>query len=110
MCLNIKLTSYQASFDSDDGCEGDDPETDVTFIGEGTFNPCCFMWSRVHAQKMCILDVSIVLEVQMVDEYEWDEKAMLNIIVVEVDPENDEDEGAMNGSMTASARAAARTK
>jgi hypothetical protein len=39
----------------------------------------------------------------MVDEHEWDEKAMLNIIVVEVDPENDEDEGAVNGSTTASA-------
>jgi hypothetical protein len=46
----------------------------------------------------------------MVDEHEWDEKAMLNIIVVEVDPENDEDEGAVNGSTTASTPTAARIK
>ena len=102
MSLNIKLTSYKDSFGTDDGCEGDD-----TFIGEGMFKQ--FMWLN-PCSKMCILDVTLVLEAQMVDEYEWDEKAMLNIIVVEVDPENDEDEGAMNGSTTTSARAAARTK
>ena len=66
------------------------------------------MWPEVHAQKLCILDVTIVLEVRMVDDHEWDENAMLNIIVVEV--ENDEDESAMSGSTTASAPAAARIK
>lgn len=45
----------------------------------------------------------------MIDEHEWDERAMLNIIV-EVDPENDEDKGTINGSPTASAPAAARTE
>ena len=65
----------------------------------------------VLAQKLCTLDATIILEVQMIDEYEWDEKAMLNIIVVEVDLENDEDEGAINGLTTASAAlAAARTE
>ena len=39
MFPNIKLTSYKASFDSDDKCEGDDTVTDVTFIGEGVFDP-----------------------------------------------------------------------
>ena len=47
----------------------------------------------------------------MIDEYEWDEKAMLNIIVVEVDLENDQVEGAINELTTASAAlAAARTE
>ena len=39
---SIKLTSYTASFD-DDGdseCEGNDTLTDITFIGEGMFDPC----------------------------------------------------------------------
>ena len=57
-----------------------------------------------------VLDATIVLEAEIVDEYEWDEKAMLNIIVVEVDPENDEDEATMNGLTTASAPAVARTE
>ena len=63
------------------------------------------MWPGVHAKKLCILDATIVLEMRMADEHEWDEKAMF--IVVEVDPENDEDEGATNVSTTA---AAARIK
>jgi hypothetical protein len=57
-----------------------------------------------------VLDATIVLEAEIVDEYEWDEKAMLNIIVVEVDQENDEYEVTMNGSTTGSAPAAARTE
>ena len=54
-----------------------------------------------------VSDATIVLEAEIVDEYEWDEKAMLNIIVGEVDPENDEDEVTMNGSTIGSAPAAA---
>ena len=61
-------------------------------------------------EKPYILDATIVLEAEIVDEHEWDEKAMLNIVVVEVDLENDEDEAAMNGSTTASAPAAAQTE
>ena len=61
-------------------------------------------------EKPYILDATIILEAEIVDEHEWDEKAMLNIIVVEVDPENDEDEAAMNESTTASAPAAAQTE
>ena len=61
-------------------------------------------------KKLYVLDATIVLEAELVDEHEWDEKAMLNIIVVEVDLENDEDEATMNGSTTASAPAAARTE
>jgi len=48
----------------------------------------------------------IILEVETVDDYEWDEEAMLNIIVVEVDPENDRDEGATNWSTTSPTPAA----
>ena len=65
------------------------------------------MWPGVHAKKLYILDATIVLEVPMVDEYECDEKAMF---AVEEDPENDEDEGATNGSTTEFASAAARIK
>ena len=61
-------------------------------------------------KKLYVLDATIILEAEIVDEYEWDEKAMLNIIVVEVDSENDEDEVTMNGSTTGSAPAAARTE
>jgi hypothetical protein len=61
-------------------------------------------------KKLYVLDATIILEAEIVDEYEWDEKAMLNIIVVEVDSENDEDEAAMNGSTTGSTPAAARTE
>ncbi|KAF8736376.1 hypothetical protein AX14_000408 [Amanita brunnescens Koide BX004] len=88
---DVVLVDLEASFD-DDGdseCEGNDTLTDITFIGE---------------------DATIVLEAEIVDEHEWDEKAMLNIVVVEVDLENDEDEAAMNGSTTASAPAAAQTE
>ena len=35
----MKLTSYKATHDNDDDCEGDDTVTDVTFIGEGVFDP-----------------------------------------------------------------------
>ena len=107
MSPNIKLTSYKASFDSDDKSEGDDTVTDVTFIG-GVFDPINACDPEFMLKKLCILDTTIVLEVQMVDEHEWDEKAMLNIIAVEVDLENDEDAGAMNGPTTASAPALAR--
>jgi hypothetical protein len=56
--------------------------------------------ARSPCYKLCILDATIVLEARMVEEHEWDEKAMLNIIV-------DENEGAMT---TASAPTAARIK
>lgn len=45
---------------------------------------------------MSILDSTFILEAQLVDEREWDEKEMLNIIVVEVDPEDDEAQDAAN--------------
>jgi hypothetical protein len=50
----MKLTSYKASLQySDNHCEGDDTITDVTFIGEGVFDPVnvCgleFMLKTVH--------------------------------------------------------------
>ena len=51
------------------------------------------------------------MEVQIIDEYEWGEKAMLNIIIVEVDLENDGDEGVpTNWSTTASSTASPRIK
>ncbi|KAF8347574.1 hypothetical protein F5887DRAFT_1281203 [Amanita rubescens] len=34
-------------------------------------------------------DSTIILQVHLVDEHEWDEKAMLNSIIVEGDPENE---------------------
>jgi hypothetical protein len=36
---NMKLTSYKASLYSNDNYEGDDTVMDVTFIGEGVFDP-----------------------------------------------------------------------
>ena len=53
------------------------------------------------------IEATIVLDVQIVDEHEWDEKAVRNIIVVEVDVENDGDEGVTDWSTTASAPALA---
>ena len=49
----MKLISYKASLDSDDNCESDDTVTDVTFIGEGVFDPVnvCgaeFMLKNLH--------------------------------------------------------------
>ena len=65
-----------------------------------TVNSC-----RPYFKRLRVLEATIILEVQIIDEYEWDEKAMLNIIVVEVDLDNDGDEGVMNWSTTASAPA-----
>ena len=55
-----------------------------------TVNSC-----RPYFKRLRVLEATIILEVQIIDGYEWDEKAMLNIIVVEVDLENDGDEGVM---------------
>jgi len=38
---------------------------------------------------MRILDSTVILEAQLVNEDGCDEKAMLNIIIVEVDPESE---------------------
>ena len=62
---------------------------------------------RTILKKPHAIEATIILDVQIVDEHEWDEKAMLNIIVVEVDVENDGDEGVTDWSTTASAPASA---
>ena len=61
---------------------------------------------RTMLNKLRIVEATIILDVKIIDEHEWDEKAMLNI-VVEVDVENDGDEGVMDWSTTASASASA---
>ena len=62
-------------------------------------------------KKLHVLEATIIMEVQIIDEYEWDEKAMLNIIIVDVDLENDGDEGVpTNWSTTASPTASPRIK
>ena len=92
----------KASSNDGDESEGDDTLTDVTFIGEGM--PVDQIMSTI-SKKLRVLEATIILEAQIIDEYEWDEKAMLNIIVVEVDLENDGDEGMTNWSTTSSAPA-----
>ncbi|KAF8347402.1 hypothetical protein F5887DRAFT_915709 [Amanita rubescens] len=69
--------------------EGNDTLVDDIFTGE-----------ELCTKKLHILGSMIILEVETIDDYEWDEEAMLNVIVVEVDPENDRDEGTTNWSTT----------
>jgi hypothetical protein len=60
---NMKLTSYKASLQySDNHCEGDDTIMDVTFIGEGVFDPVN-VCGLEFMLKLCILDATFVLEV-----------------------------------------------
>ncbi|KAF8347390.1 hypothetical protein F5887DRAFT_955485 [Amanita rubescens] len=77
--------------DDDDESEGNDTLVDDIFTGEV---------QELCTKKLHILGSMIILEVETIDDYEWDEEAMLNVIVVEVDPENDRDEGTTNWSTT----------
>ncbi|KAF8341913.1 hypothetical protein F5887DRAFT_1076297 [Amanita rubescens] len=43
-------------------------------------------------------DVTVILEAELVDEYEWDENEMLNIVIIEVDPENDNTCSSLNAN------------
>ncbi|KAF8351044.1 hypothetical protein F5887DRAFT_1193531 [Amanita rubescens] len=81
------------SLDDDDDNESEGNDTLVGDIFTGEVQELC-------TKKLHILGSMIILEVETVDDYEWDEEAMLNVIIVEVDPENDRDECTTNWSTT----------